>query len=125
MDYVSGKEPEDAYVRKLEQAVAEAKKNREWRHEYMTLLMRDQENLERGRREGRREGREEGRREGKEEGRREGKEEGRREGIGKGRAEQMVQGVANLMKSLSFSLEEACKALGIELAEYERAKNSL
>ncbi len=26
----------------------EAKKNREWRHEYMTLLMRDQENVEKG-----------------------------------------------------------------------------
>lgn len=26
----------------------EAKKNREWRHEYMTLLMRDQENIEKG-----------------------------------------------------------------------------
>ena len=25
-----------------------AKQNREWRREYMTLLMRDQENLERG-----------------------------------------------------------------------------
>ena len=29
-------------------AVREAKKNREWRHEYMTLLMRDQENVELG-----------------------------------------------------------------------------
>ena len=26
----------------------EVKKNREWRHEYMTLLMRDQENIEKG-----------------------------------------------------------------------------
>ena len=31
-----------------EEAVQEAKKNREWRHEYMTLLMRDQENVEKG-----------------------------------------------------------------------------
>lgn len=29
-----------------------AKQNREWRHEYMTLLMRDQENREIGREEG-------------------------------------------------------------------------
>ncbi len=41
--------PEDSYVEKLEEAVQEAKKNREWRHEYMTLLMRDQENVEKGR----------------------------------------------------------------------------
>jgi len=40
--------PEDSYVEKLEEAVQEAKKNREWRHEYMTLLMRDQENVEKG-----------------------------------------------------------------------------
>ena len=38
----------DSYVEKLEEAVQEAKKNREWRHEYMTLLMRDQENQEIG-----------------------------------------------------------------------------
>ncbi|HIT63277.1 MAG TPA: hypothetical protein IAC37_02300 [Candidatus Ventrimonas merdavium] len=45
------------FVQELEEAVSEARKNREWRHEYMTLLMRDQENLERGREEGRQEGR--------------------------------------------------------------------
>lgn len=44
LDYVVGKKTEDAYVGKLEEAVREAKRNREWRHEYMTLLMRDQEN---------------------------------------------------------------------------------
>ena len=43
-------------MRKLEDAVREAKRNREWRHEYMTLLMRDLENLEKGREEGRKEG---------------------------------------------------------------------
>ena len=48
LDYVAGKKPDDAYVEKLEDAVKEAKKNREWRHEYMTLLMRDQENQEIG-----------------------------------------------------------------------------
>ena len=48
LDYVAGQKPEDSYVEKLEEAVQEAKKNREWRHEYMTLLMRDQENVEKG-----------------------------------------------------------------------------
>ena len=48
LDYVAGKKPKDAYVERLEEAVKEAKKNREWRHEYMTLLMRDQENVEKG-----------------------------------------------------------------------------
>ena len=48
LDYVAGKMPDDSFVRRLEEAVKEAKKNREWRHEYMTLLMRDQENIEKG-----------------------------------------------------------------------------
>ena len=56
LDYVAGKKPEDSYVEKLEEAVREARKNREWRYEYMTLLMRDQENVEKGREQGRKQG---------------------------------------------------------------------
>ncbi len=52
LDYVAGEKPDDSFVKKLEEAVKEAKKNREWRHEYMTLLMRDQENIEKGREQG-------------------------------------------------------------------------
>ena len=42
----------DARSVRLEEAVKEAKKNREWRHEYMTLLMRDQENVKIGEKRG-------------------------------------------------------------------------
>lgn len=52
LDYVAGKKPADPFVDELEEAVKNARKNREWRHEYMTLLMRDQENIEIGREEG-------------------------------------------------------------------------
>lgn len=52
LDYVAGKKPKDTYVERLEEAVKEAKKNREWRHEYMTLLMRDQLNKKEGREQG-------------------------------------------------------------------------
>ena len=45
-------------VEKLEEAVKEAKRNREWRHEYMTLLMRDQENQEIGEKRGEKNGKE-------------------------------------------------------------------
>ncbi len=48
LDYVAGKGSRDTFVQKLQEAVDEAKKNREWRREYMTLLMRDQENMEQG-----------------------------------------------------------------------------
>ena len=61
LDYVAGKKPEDSFVRRLEEAVKEAKKNREWRHEYMTLLMRDQVNIEKGIEKGIKQGIEKGR----------------------------------------------------------------
>jgi len=48
LNYVAGKKSDDSFVQKLEAAVKEARKNREWRYEYMTLLMRDQENIEKG-----------------------------------------------------------------------------
>ncbi len=41
LDYVKGIKTEDSFIKKLETAVEKAKKNREWRHEYMTLLMRE------------------------------------------------------------------------------------
>ena len=56
LDYVAGKEPEDDFIKRLEEAVEQARKNREWRHEYMTLLMRDQENIEKGMEEGMKKG---------------------------------------------------------------------
>ena len=48
---------DDPFIQELEAAVADARKDREWRHEYMTLQLRDQENREIGREEGREEGR--------------------------------------------------------------------
>ena len=44
-------------VNELEKAVQKAKKHEEWKVEYMTLLMRDNEMREEGRKEGRKEGR--------------------------------------------------------------------
>lgn len=52
LDYVAGKKPADPFVGELEEAVKNARKNREWRHEYMTLLMREQEKYENGKEEG-------------------------------------------------------------------------
>ena len=48
LDYFAGKKSDDSFVQKLENAIKIAKQNREWRREYMTLLMRDQENIEKG-----------------------------------------------------------------------------
>lgn len=59
LEYVGGKISDNLYVQELEAAVIEARKNKEWRHEFMTLEMRDRENLERGRIEGHEEARNE------------------------------------------------------------------
>ena len=48
LDYVAGKSVDDEYVKKLDEAVKKARANKEWRREYMTLLMRDLENQEMG-----------------------------------------------------------------------------
>lgn len=56
LEYIVGKVPNDEFTKKLEYAVEEARNKEEWRLEYMTLLMRDQENIEKGRAEGRAEG---------------------------------------------------------------------
>lgn len=64
LQYVAGNLSEDPFVKKLDNAVIKAKNNEEWRREYMTLLMRDRENLEKGRAEGLAEGRAEGRTDG-------------------------------------------------------------
>ena len=74
LDYVAGKQTtDDTFITRLHAAVKEAKNNREWRHEFMTLLMRDQENIERGFQQGIQQGRTEGRELGRTEGRELGK----------------------------------------------------
>ncbi len=55
-------------MKALSDEVALAKQNKEWRREYMTLLMRDQENIGKGREQGLKEGREQGLEEGREQG---------------------------------------------------------
>lgn len=56
LQYIGGTPSEDAFVKKLQSQVDKARKNEEWRREYMTLLMRDREKKEEGRQEGLREG---------------------------------------------------------------------
>mgnify|MGYP002512667755 CR=1 FL=1 len=60
LDYAAGKNTNDAFVQELDEAIKNAKQNREWRHEYMTLLMRDQINLEKGIEQGMKQGMKQG-----------------------------------------------------------------
>lgn len=56
LEYIDGRESDDNFVQRLKKEIEKIKKNEEWRREYMTLLLRDQENLEKGREEGREKG---------------------------------------------------------------------
>ena len=60
LDYMGGRPSDYAFVKTLSDEVALAKQNKEWRLEYMTLLMRDQENIDKGREQGMKEGLEKG-----------------------------------------------------------------
>ena len=117
---------ENNFVKKLEQKIRNIKENKEWRAEFMTLLMREQEiardNFEKGMAEGVVKGREEGIAEGVIKGRQEGREEGIAEGVAKG-IEKIVEIyreelnfedeiiVQKLMKKYDLTKEEAEKYL--------------
>jgi predicted transposase/invertase (TIGR01784 family) len=45
LDYIGGKEPKSELAKSLDSEVQNVKSNGEWRREYMTLLMRDRENI--------------------------------------------------------------------------------
>lgn len=64
LKYVNGGKSDNPFVKEIEDKVAQVKENKEWRLEYVTLLMRDQENQEIGIEIGKQIGREEGREEG-------------------------------------------------------------
>ena len=53
LDWLIGKQGKSELVKALDNVVQKARDHEEWRLEYMTLLMRDQEMIRRGREEGR------------------------------------------------------------------------
>ena len=69
--YVNGEYSNDPFVKRLDARVKQVKENKEWRAEYMTLLMREQEIQEEAFEKGKAEGRAEGMAEGRAEGARE------------------------------------------------------
>ena len=60
LKYVSGDESDNPFVKEIDEKVAQVKESKEWRLEYMTLLMREAEIREEAEEKGREEGREEG-----------------------------------------------------------------
>lgn len=100
LDYIVGKNPADSYINQLEEAVQKAKLNRTWRHEYMTLLMRDQENLEKGIAQG--------------------IEQGIKQGIVQGIAQGKMQLVLEMLNAGELSLEKAAQYLELPIEEMKR-----
>ncbi len=98
LEYVGGKEAKDTYIKELDKAVEEVKKNREWRREYMTLLMRDAENLE----EGMRRGLEKGMKQGLEKGMKQGLEKGMKQGLEKGK----IYGTISVYREMGMTEQE-------------------
>ena len=93
LDYVAGKVSDDEYVQKLDKAVKMAKGNKEWRREYMTLMMRDLENQELGEKRG--------------------IEKGKVEGKAEGQQEALVTSIKNIMKSLQCTVDKAMDVIMI------------
>lgn len=48
LKYLNGEMTDNSFVKELEREVQRVSENKEWRVEYMTLLMRDRENMEKG-----------------------------------------------------------------------------
>ena len=81
LDYVAGKKNDDSFVKELDNEVRKVRKSKEWRRDYMTLLMRDQENIEKGIKIGLERGLEQGIEQGLEQGIEKGLEQGKLEMI--------------------------------------------
>lgn len=105
LNYMGGTPNEDAYVKKLQARIEKARENEEWRREYMTLLMRDKENVEKGRAEGR--------------------AEGRVEGKAEGRTEEKMRTVKILLQMGKNSVEEIALISELPVPEVLEIKNSL
>ena len=56
LNYIKNGIPNDPFTKRINDAVERARTHKEWRLEYMTLMMRDQEMMDKGREEGVKEG---------------------------------------------------------------------
>lgn len=109
LKYVGGIPSEDAYVKKLQSKIEAAKSNEEWRREYMTLLMRDKENIEKG----------------FQEGMKEGIKEGMKEGMKAGATEEKLRMVKSLLQMNTLSDEEIADAAQMSMEELQEIKKDL
>ena len=101
LKYVGGIPSEDAYVKKLQSKIEAAKSNEEWRREYMTLLMHDKENIEKG------------------------FQEGIKAGMQAGATEEKLRMVKSLLQMNTLSDEEIVAAAQMSIEELREIKKDL
>ena len=101
LEYLRTHVPTDDFTSRIEQRVDAAKSKREWRSDYMTL--QEHYDIERA--------------------------EGLAEGLAKGRTEgrdnALVDVIRNMSQNLDYSVEDACRAVGITIDEYNRIKDDV
>lgn len=97
LKYVGGAPSEDPYVKELQSKIETAKRDEEWRREYMTLLMRDKENIEKG----------------------------FRQGLEQGATEEKLRIVHSLIQMNILTENEIAFAAGISLEELREIKQNL
>ena len=102
LQYVAGEAPSSEITKRLDDLVHKAREHKEWRLEYMTLLERDEQM------------REEGRKEGLQKGLEEGLQKGRKAGIDEGRKEERTNTLRE--KERADKAESDVKSLKEELA---------
>ena len=105
LDYVASSSVTGSFAELINQEVIRCRENKEWRREYMTLAMRDQLNIKKGREEGH--------------------AQGLAEGLEKGMEKGQISSLKNMIAKLGLSPEEAMRVLEIPLSEQEKYKRML
>ena len=106
LKYVGGTASNDAYVKELQSKIETVKQNKEWRREYMILLERDNENIEKG----------------FQQGMKEGLEQGLQKGLQQGIAEEKRRIAKSLLQMSILPEEKIAAAAGISLEELQEIK---
>lgn len=109
LNFIDGRQPEDAFTQDLSEAVESAKRNEKWRLDYMTLQMAYDEKY----------------REGLEAGIQRGVEQGIEQGIEQGVAQGIENTARRMLASTKYSDAEISEITGLSMAQIQTLKESL
>ena len=109
LNFIDGRQPEDAFTQDLSEAVESAKRNEKWRLDYMTLQMAYDEKY----------------REGLEAGIQRGVEQGIEQGIEQSVAQGIENTARRMLASTKYSDAEISEITGLSMAQIQTLKESL